>query len=142
MGSRRNSLVRGVWLSCAVLFVLIARRGTSQAPPTFEQELTRLGISLTNPSLILALRNEKPEIRGLAAAELAEMKAVEALPDILRAANDERVELTQVNIAAAATWLGSSEGTSLLVRMCQNRGLQPYTRQNAARNAFDAGNHE
>ena len=142
MESRRNSLIRGASLSFAVLLLLIARRGTSQAPPTPEQELTRFGVPLTKPSLILALRDSRKEVRGLAAAELAEMKAAEALPEILRAANDERDELTQVNIAAAATWLGSREGTTLLVRMCQNRNFQSYARQNAARNAFDAGNYD
>ncbi len=142
MGSRHKVLIHRMWLSFAGLLIVIPQSSTSEAPPTLRQELTRLGIPLKKPSLILALRNAKPEVRGLAAAELAEMKAVETLPEILRAANGERVELTQVNIAAAVTWLGSSEGVSLLVRMCQNRSLQPYTRQSAARNAFEAGNHD
>ena len=140
MRSQHDSLLQLGWLLLAVLFVV--QRGISEAPPTFKQELTRLGIPLTKPALILALSNAKPEIRGLAAAELAEMKAVDVLPEILRAANDERDEHAQVNIAAAATCLGSSEGMSLLGRMCHNASLSAFTRQNAARTLFDAGRYD
>ncbi len=142
MESRRMSFVQRVWRSLAVLFVLIAQSGMAEAPPTFTQELARLGVSLNKPSLLLALKDARPEVRGLAAAELAEMKEVDALPDILRAANDERDEQTQVNIAAAATWLGSTEGMSLLGRMCQNASLSALTRQSAASTLFDAGRYE
>ena len=142
MGSRRNSPLCSLWLVSALLLVFIAESGRAEAPPTFEQELARLGIPLTKPSLLRALRSAKPEVRGLAAAELATMKAVDTLPDILRAANEERDDRTRENIAAAATWLGSSEAMSLLTRMCQNASLSASVRQSAASTLFDAGRYD
>ena len=59
----------------------------------------------------------------------------------MRAAEAEKEGLTQVNIAAAATWMGSSEGLGLLKKLCREPSLSPYARQNAARTVFDKGDH-
>jgi HEAT repeat protein len=126
----------------AVLLLLILTQGSSsEAPETFAQALTRHNIALTKPALVMALRNPDQEVRWLAAARLAEIKAVDTLPEIVRAAEDEKETLTRVNIAAAATWLGSSEGLGLLKQICQDSTLSTYARLNAARNVFDKGDH-
>jgi HEAT repeat protein len=131
-----------VRLMVGVLFVLASRgSGLCQAPETFSQALSRRGIDLTKPSLISALQNPDKDVRGLAAAELAELKATDSLPEILRAAAAERDELTKVNIAAAASWLGSLEALGLLKEMCLNTKLDFSVRENAARNLFDKGDH-
>ena len=111
--------------------------GLSQAPETFVQALSRHGVALTKPALVGALRNPDKEVRGLAAGEPAELKAT----DSLRAAEIEQDTLTKVNIAAAATWLGSQDGLNMLKRVCADSTLPPYARQNAARNVFDKGDH-
>jgi HEAT repeat protein len=131
-----------VRLVVGVLFVLaLVGSGVCQAPETFSQALSRRGIDLTKPSLIGALQNPDKEVRGLAAAELAEQKATDSLPEILRAVAAELDERTKMNIAAAATWLGSSEGLRLLKEMCLDTTLDFSVRQNAARNVFDKGDH-
>jgi HEAT repeat protein len=108
---------------------------------TFSQALTRHGIELTKPSVIAALRNPDKEVRGLAAAELAEWKATDSLTEILRAAAAERDDLTKVNIAAAASWLGSPVAIGLLKEMCLDTRLDFNVRENAARNVLDKGDH-
>ncbi|NYF51228.1 HEAT repeat domain-containing protein [Tunturiibacter gelidoferens] len=139
---RADDVASRVRLVVGVLFVLASvGSGLCQAPETFSQALSRHGIVLTKPSLIEALRNPDKEVRGLAAAELAEWKATDSLPEILRAGAAERNEPTKVNIAAAATWLGSSEGLGLLKEMCLDQTLDFYVRQNAARNVFDKRDH-
>jgi HEAT repeat protein len=69
------------------------------------------------------------------------LKATDSLPEIIRAAEIEQDTLTKVNIAAAATWLGSPDGLNMLKRVCEDSTLPPYARQNAARNVFDKGDH-
>ncbi len=61
----------------APLFVVLVQASSSQAPETFSQALTRHHIALTKPALLMALEDSDKEVRGLAAAELAEMKAVD-----------------------------------------------------------------
>lgn len=135
-----RNISRQLTVRTCLLFVSL-QGGFSQAPETFSQALSRLGIVLTKPALVDALRNPDKEVRGLAAAELAELKATDSLPEIMHAAEIEQDALTQVNIAAAATWLGSSEALNLLKRVCGDPTLPPYARLNAARNVFDKGDH-
>jgi HEAT repeat protein len=77
---------------------------------TFAQGLERHYIQATRPALIDALRNPDKEVRVLAAAELAEMIDSDALPQITQAAHMEQDPVTQMRIAAAASWLGSRKG--------------------------------
>jgi HEAT repeat protein len=129
-------------LAVGVLFVLaLVGSGSCEPLETFSQALIRHGIELTEPSLIAALTNPDKEVRGLAAAELAEWKATDSLPEILRAAEIERDELTKTNIAAAGTWMGSSEALGLLKEMCLDPTLDSNVRLNAARNVFYKGDH-
>ena len=92
-------------------------------------------------ALIQALHNPDKEVRGLAAAELANEQVTTALPLIVRAALEEKDPQTRMNIAAAATWLGSPEGLDILKGMCADNRFSVWVRVNAARNAFDRGDH-
>jgi HEAT repeat protein len=112
-----------------------------QAPPTFEEVLQKRHIEITETSLIQALHNPEKEVRGLAAAELAALKITSALPEIVRAAQTEIDGQTQVNIAAAATWLGSDQGLQLLTSICRDQRVAADVRISAARNAFDKQDH-
>lgn len=113
----------------------------SQPPPTFAQSLQQHHIELTEEALLQALHNPEKEIRSLAASELAEMKVGAALPEILRATQDEKDPQTQVNLAAAATWLGSEEGLKTLIGICRNQAASPFVRIAAARYVFDKQDH-
>jgi HEAT repeat protein len=137
---RRHSQGSGL---CFLLFslCLIAGTGEAQAPPTFAQALRQSHIELTEPALIQALGSSEKGIRGLAAGELAELKIKTALPDIVRAAEWEKDPLTQVNIAAAAVWLGSEEGLEILTNICANPAATASVRTAAARNVFHEQNH-
>ena len=139
LGFYRN-ISRQLALGTCILFVSL-QGGFSQAPETFVQALSRHGVAVTEPALVDALRNPDKEVRGLAAAELAELKATDSLREIMHAAEIEKDTLTKVNIAAAATWLGSPDGLNLLKRVCVDSTLPPYARLNAARNVFDKGDH-
>jgi HEAT repeat protein len=122
---------------------LFALAGTcfAQAPPTFTEALQEHHVEITETSLIQALHSPEKEVRGLAAAALAELKMTAALPEIVRAAQTEIDALTQVNIAAAATWLGSDQGLQILTSVCRNQTISAYVRITAARNAFDKQDH-
>jgi HEAT repeat protein len=135
-----RKISRQLAIGTCLLFVSL-QVGFSQAPESFVQALSRHGVAVTKPALVEALRNPDKEVRGLAAAELAELKATDTLPEIMRAAQIEQDTLTKVNIAAAATWLGSPDGLNMLKRVCRDSTLPPYARQNAARKVFDKGDH-
>jgi FOG: HEAT repeat len=135
-----SNISRQLSVGTCLLFVSL-QGALSQAPETFVQALSRHGIAPTKPALVYALRNPSKEVRGLAAAELAELKATDSFPEIMHAAEIEQDPLTRMNIAAAATWLGSSEAHHMLESMCGDATLPPYVRQHAARNLFDREDH-
>jgi HEAT repeat protein len=135
-----SNITRRLTVGVCLLFVSL-QGGLCQAPPTFVQLLNRYGIAPTKPALIDALRDRDKAARGLAAAELAELKATDSLPEIIRAAEMEQDIMTKVNIAAAATQLGSPDGRNMLKKVCEDSTLPPEARLSAARNVFDKGDH-
>ena len=108
---------------------------------TFARGLDRHHIQVTRPALIDALQNPDKEVRVLAAAELAELKDDDALPLIIQAAHLEQDPVTQMRIAAAASWLGSREGLKMLTGICLSSKLPAFIRVEAARNVFQQGDH-
>jgi HEAT repeat protein len=122
-----------------VLF--LSTSGYASAAETVAQALKRYGIEVNQEALIKALSDHRKEVRGLAAAELAEMKVTDALPEIVRAAESEQDGLTQVNIAAAATSLGSDQGLTILKGLCANGPSPGYVRVVAAQNVFRMQDH-
>lgn len=125
----------------ATLACSLGSAAWSQQPPTIREALERRHIVLTTAALIEALHDSDKVIRGLAAGELAERKVTGALPEILRAAQGERDPQTKVNIASAATWMGSEEGMRMLKVACTNRSYSSWVRLGAARGVFDRGDH-
>ena len=108
--------------------------GTPPPPvETFADALTRHDIPLTEPALLAALKNPDPEIRSLAAAQLAAADDHPALKEMVRAFQDERDPQVQVNIAGAATWLGSSIAIEQLKTICKDINQPSTVRLDAAR---------
>jgi hypothetical protein len=99
-------------------FAALDTCGLCQAPPTIKQALSKLGISTDRTSLYAALRDHRPAARGIAAAELAEMRdygAVQQIESLLPYEHDKEVRFTfdqSLNI------LGSQAGTSALEGYC------------------------
>lgn len=131
-------------IDCLVALVLFASTGAiglSQAPPTIAEELQRHHIGLTQSALIAALNNEDGVVRGLAAGQLAEMKAAVAIPFIIQALRKESDPQTRMNLASAAMWLGSTEGREELETICKDPNMTSTIRLRAARNTFDDNDH-
>jgi HEAT repeat protein len=104
-------------------------------PPveTFADGLARHHIDLTEAALIAALQNPDGEVRSLAAAQLAATDDRPALAAILDALEMEIDLQVQVNLAGAATWLGSQRALDRLQRLCQNLNVPSTVRLDAAR---------
>jgi HEAT repeat protein len=127
-------------VSCLAVFVfglVLPCSGVASGLETFAQALTRHHIGLTEPALIEALRNPDGEVRGLAAWQLLETKAVDSLPQILQAVRDERESRTKVNLASAAAYLGSKEGLAAVETVCHDSSVPGWVRTDAARHLFD-----
>ncbi|MGD0442900.1 MAG: HEAT repeat domain-containing protein [Edaphobacter sp.] len=108
--------------------------GTPPPPvETFAAGLTRRNIPLTEPALLAALKNPDAEIRSLAAAQLAASDDHAALKYMITAFQDERDPQVQVNIAGAATWLGSSIAIEQLKVICRDINQPSTARLDAAR---------
>ena len=108
--------------------------GTPPPPvETFADGLARHHVEPAEAALIAALRDPDGEVRSLAAAQLAAMDDHPALPAITRALEDERDPQVQVNLAGAATWLGSRRGVDQLERICQDVNVPSTARLDAAR---------
>ncbi len=108
--------------------------GTPPPPvETFADGLTRHNIPLTEPDLLAALKNPDPEIRSLAAAQLAAADDHPALKYMITAFQDERDPQVQVNIAGAATWLGSNIAVEQLKTICKDVNQPSTARLDAAR---------
>jgi HEAT repeat protein len=115
----------------------LAPRWLAGTPPppveTFADGLARHHIPTTETALIAALKDSDGEVRSLAAAELAAMDDHPALPAISRAVDDERDPQVLVNLAGAASWLGSRHALDQLQQVCQNTNMPSVVRLDAAR---------
>lgn len=115
----------------------LAPRWLAGTPPppveTFADGLARHHIDVTETALKAALADPDGEVRSLAAAQLAAMDDHPALTAILDALDAEPDPQVQVNLAGAATWLGSNRALDRLQRLCQNLNVPSTTRLDAAR---------
>lgn len=108
--------------------------GTPTPPvETFADGLQRHHIDTSEPSLIAALQNSDGEVRSLAAAQLAASDDHPALTQILSVMEYEPDPQVKVNLAGAASWLGSSRALDQLQHICQNLNVPSVTRLDAAR---------
>ena len=115
----------------------LAPRWLAGTPPppveTFADGLARHHIELTEAALIAALQDPDGEVRSLAAAQLAAMDDHPALTAILGALVAESDPQVEVNLAGAATWLGSRRALDQLQRLCQDLNVPSTARLDAAR---------
>jgi HEAT repeat protein len=115
----------------------LAPRWIAGTPPppveTFADGLARHHIEPTEVALTAALEDPDGEVRSLAAAQLAAMDDHPALPKITLAMNSERDPQVKVNLAGAATWLGSQRALDQLQLICQDVYVPSLTRLDAAR---------
>lgn len=103
-----------------------------QAPPTFEQALAGYGVPLTRPALLQALKDRRPEVRGLAASELAQMRDTQAVPEIREALASETSEQERLALASALLTLGDSDGEKYLAKACSSSEESWFDRMYAA----------
>jgi HEAT repeat protein len=135
------------WLPCTFLLTAnfaamaqvapLAPKWLAGTPPppveTFADGLTRHNVPLTEPGLLAALKDPDPEVRSLAAAQLAAADDHAALKYMITAFQDERDPQVQVNIAGAATWLGSNIAIEQLKTICRDVNQPSTARLDAAR---------
>lgn len=113
------------------------KSGFASQPATVKEKLQQHHIGLSKSALVEALRNPDPEVRGLAAVELAGEKAEDAIPEIVHAANEETQPMTRINMAASLTWLGEQTGYEILKDTCHNSGIPGHLRMTAASYLLD-----
>jgi hypothetical protein len=94
----------------------------------FSVALCEHGIDTSGPSLIAALKNSDPEVRSLAAAELAEKQLAEkqddlAKPAIENALSAETNTRARIDIAASLMNIGDPVGAKILNGMCTDASL-------------------
>jgi HEAT repeat protein len=115
------------------------RTCSAQAPPTIEQELNKYRVPVTQLGLQSALKDHRPEVRGLAAGELAEMKDTSSVPLIVKALKVEKDPLVKFNMATALISLNSHAGNRALLSICDEASLPEESRLGAASRLVDAG---
>jgi hypothetical protein len=89
----------------------------------FSVALCEYGIDTSEPSLIAALKNSDPEVRSLAAAELAEKHDDGGRPAIENALSAETNARARIGIAASLMNMGDAVGAKILNRMCTDASL-------------------
>ena len=131
-------------LFLTLLVTPLPRAGTNgtQAPPTIEAELGKYGVPVTQPALQAALKDKRPEVRSLAAGELAEMRDGESTPLIVQALEREEDPLVRFNMAASLLSLDSSVGKRALLHICNNASLPVDRRLEAASRLVNVGNFD
>jgi hypothetical protein len=96
-------------------------------------------IAPTKDGLLTALHHERAAVRSFAALKLASDNQVDALPPILAALTAETIPGVKIILAAAASQLGSSEGTQALTGMCDDPSWSPGLRMVAAQTMLNIG---
>lgn len=120
-------------LICVLIASLVTyRRALADRLPTIAEKLRQHHIDLSKGSLISALLNTDPEVRYLAAEQLAEDKATDAVPELERALQSEQVPATKVNIAFSLALLHDNLGLETLKSVCTDSRFPGYLRLRAA----------
>jgi HEAT repeat protein len=126
----------------AVSSLLATGLASGQAPPTVEQGLARLGISLDRASLQYALHDPRPAARGAAAAQLAFLKVTDAIPEIEEVIDHEENKMVVFTLAQSLNILGSAKGTIRLESYCSSTDQPPGMRILAASDLSDTGDYK
>ena len=135
----RRFLQHCVVTFCIELAVQLTAQ-TSTPPPNvkFERKTSRealleKGISVDGQSLVIALKNSDPEIRGLAAMRLATDHIVMSSADLKTALLAETNVQASVRMAGSLFQLSPADGEPYVVSLCQNVTLSPIANISAAR---------
>ena len=117
-------------LLCLILVAPLAL--SAQAPPTIAASLAEKHVGTSLPELIGALRNPDPQVRSMAAMELASEGHKEEAAS-LRSALDRETDLNaRVGIARALAVMGDSEGEKAVTDICQDKAVSSFLRIAAA----------
>jgi HEAT repeat protein len=111
----------------------------AQAPPTPESVLSKYGIPLTQQGLQAALKDRRPEVRGLAASELGNLRETASASLIEAAMAKEKNPNARFNMATALLRLGSEKGNIELERVCLDESGPMDHRLATAERLTDAG---
>jgi HEAT repeat protein len=146
----RRSLIYVLVLQCGLTFAgwaqvkeklestVPAGEGSYNGPgPLVTDRLAELHVPMTKASLISALHNQNPEIRELAASELAAQGARDAINDIVEALDTEPLEAVKMSMAVALADLGDDRGVQLLRQDCADSALPMMIRLKAANHALN-----
>jgi len=96
---------------------------TDHALKSFADSLRSHGIEISKQALTIALSNNDPEVRALAANQLAQDHDSDAIPSIEQALSNEKDSRTRVEISSALWALGDSKGANELQAMCSTASL-------------------
>ncbi len=116
-----------IWLRNVVIVasILVATQSSlsgdaleNRRPKTAAERLSEYHIGLTKVELLAALKNSSADIRALAATQLSDVGAKDAIPYIAESLVVEKEPLAKVNIAYALTMLGDERGTEALAHTC------------------------
>ncbi len=122
-----------------------AQQDSGQLPPDFipAEVMQRHGIALTTPSLVDALRNPEELVREAAAMDLVSQKAVDAIPAMVVALNEEKTRRVQMNMAFLAVKMGEERekeaGLNALQSICDDKNALAGDRLQAAGYSLDFG---
>lgn len=108
-------------LACAfaLAFAVVLAAHVGGSPLTsLADALHAKGIDLSRPSLLAALHNSDPAVRGLAANKLAENHDAEALPAIKEALSVEKDPRARINFGLALWTLQDPGGLTVLHGIC------------------------
>jgi HEAT repeat protein len=131
-----NHLVRATILAHVIASAITS---IAQAPPTIEAALHKYGVSTTRLALQSALTDNRPEVRSLAAGELAEMKDSASIPLMVEVLQQEKDTLVRLNMAGSLLSLGSPVGKRVLLNLCNDTLLSESRRLEAGSRLVDVG---
>lgn len=121
---------------CAVTPGAISR---AQAPSTPGQILSAKGVLNTASGLRNAIQDPRPEVRGLAANEVARRNDRESIPSIVNALARSSNSLERENLAQALLTFGDPAGKAGMESVCEDRSAREDLRMIASIQLFDAG---
>jgi HEAT repeat protein len=135
--------IKITWTTALMVVSLVSsgHRLIAQAPPTVEQALQAKGIQTSVMSLRKALRDPRPEVRGLAAAMLAEDKDKNSVPAIHQALMNASSALEKESLAQALVTLGDPEGNIAMQEICQDKKAREDLRLVVASQLADTGDN-
>ncbi len=127
----------GTCFAGVILSLLVAMPASTEQLHDVEQFLQEHHISITEQTVIAALRNEDPGIRRAAAQVLSSRWPRDAAEPIEVAMWQEDDELIRVSLATDLARLGDSAGRKVLLSECHNPGNWGSTRMFAARSVTE-----